>query len=817
MNQQHFGEGLDQAGKQIETILGEAQERSFEARAADVMARKPHLAILKMKSEVPTDDDVVEAMFRGGQSKRPSRAIVEERTGAEDAQAQGQVEGLLSTMPPHIAKMWRTKMGLPDPVQADPAMNSAFAPVAADPHFQAAGIKVMPNGTMLDATGKPLMGTGPQSLGDIYRFGAGANRGDDQGQAQFGQSGPPTVGQSYTDQMRQQTRGYEQSAPAPGFRVPDRTIGPLAGPPIPRPAPQPGQEGDPDYIAELQRAAWSLVNDANDMAQLRTDEIERIWEEYQKVASGIPLEPEKAALRAPNAFQMAASLLFGLFGGNAQQTAKMLAMPFQYAQQRQQTEQAELDAHWQNTVARATQRLRGLEGQADTATEVAKAEQSNVIKIRTEALNAIDRVASLQVSRANNQMTNQTRLDVTQIQQAGRMAVEDLKGIIARERDRFKSPEELAARMYDMLTTRFGVDRSTAYDMAWSPQMLTYYKSLLTDANIDLTEARTELTGAQTTRTAADTDRIKQQTAYWAVRTKQLPDELAIKQADSAARIERMRQQTAQGWDNIANDEQRLLIQSAAQLGGDQREIMKALTGHADDLRKKIADAEKEMADLIPGIASDDALRKTLQAQIDGWKKDIEETQKQYKESADTLEEIRKQLPGFQDADSDGGVTYEQGSFFERALRSIGLGGDAPSDDSFQWPTEVKRISSGFGNRTAPTAGASSYHQGIDIAVGSGTSVRSTSPGTVAFAGTMRGYGNTVIVQHSNGYFSLYGHLSTIGVKQGEAVAAGDFVARSGNSGTSTGAHLHFGMWKGTYPADMKSENAVDPRTLLPR
>ncbi len=111
---------------------------------------------------------------------------------------------------------------------------------------------------------------------------------------------------------------------------------------------------------------------------------------------------------------------------------------------------------------------------------------------------------------------------------------------------------------------------------------------------------------------------------------------------------------------------------------------------------------------------------------------------------------------------------------------------------TYIWPTSGGRISSGFGRRNAPKAGASTYHQGIDIAVSTGTAVWASSGGTVTLAGWQGGYGNVIYIQHPDGRVTRYGHLSRIEVSPGQKVSQGQRIALSGNTGNSTGPHLHF-------------------------
>ncbi len=123
------------------------------------------------------------------------------------------------------------------------------------------------------------------------------------------------------------------------------------------------------------------------------------------------------------------------------------------------------------------------------------------------------------------------------------------------------------------------------------------------------------------------------------------------------------------------------------------------------------------------------------------------------------------------------------------------------SGGQFTWPMPSStRITSYFGNREAPTAGASSYHKGIDIACPTGSSVVAAASGVVIYSGYMGSAGNALIVDHGNGVTTCYYHLSSFAVSSGASVSAGQTIAYSGNTGVSTGPHLHFSVrLSGTY------------------
>jgi murein DD-endopeptidase MepM/ murein hydrolase activator NlpD len=104
----------------------------------------------------------------------------------------------------------------------------------------------------------------------------------------------------------------------------------------------------------------------------------------------------------------------------------------------------------------------------------------------------------------------------------------------------------------------------------------------------------------------------------------------------------------------------------------------------------------------------------------------------------------------------------------------------------FAWPLWSGKVTSGFGMRHG------AMHQGIDIAAPAGTTVHAADAGVVAFAGRLNGYGNTVIIRHSDNYATVYGHNARILVSEGSAVARGQSIAEVGTSGRTTGPNLHF-------------------------
>lgn len=107
------------------------------------------------------------------------------------------------------------------------------------------------------------------------------------------------------------------------------------------------------------------------------------------------------------------------------------------------------------------------------------------------------------------------------------------------------------------------------------------------------------------------------------------------------------------------------------------------------------------------------------------------------------------------------------------------------------WPTEGW-ISSPFGKRRSPFTGRTDFHKGIDISNRIGTPIYAPAKGTVIFSGTDGGYGRSVVIDHGSGIITRYAHLHRSAVKKGDAVVRGDILAYMGNTGRSTGPHLHY-------------------------
>lgn len=125
----------------------------------------------------------------------------------------------------------------------------------------------------------------------------------------------------------------------------------------------------------------------------------------------------------------------------------------------------------------------------------------------------------------------------------------------------------------------------------------------------------------------------------------------------------------------------------------------------------------------------------------------------------------------------------------------------------FRFPLQNYRLTSKYGMRISPISGRKKMHDGLDLAAPLGTPVFAVREGVVGETGSNAVYGKYVIINHTNGWSSLYGHLYTIDVKKGASVRQGAVVGKVGSTGLSTGPHLHFEL--------RENGKAQDPKRVL--
>lgn len=212
----------------------------------------------------------------------------------------------------------------------------------------------------------------------------------------------------------------------------------------------------------------------------------------------------------------------------------------------------------------------------------------------------------------------------------------------------------------------------------------------------------------------------------------------------------------------------------------------------------ELKDARAQVAAMEQKLETDLAANESLQAEVTSEKENMEdlvdektaEVEKYNASIATQQEEVDKYNQAVAEAESIIAAA-EQSALANNTTTSA----TTYTGGAFTWPVPgCYSISSYFGARTSPTAGASSNHKGIDIPCSSGTPVVAAASGTVIVATYNYAEGNYVAIDHGGGVVTLYMHNSSLAVSAGQSVTAGQTIAYAGSTGVSTGPHCHFGV-----------------------
>lgn len=202
-----------------------------------------------------------------------------------------------------------------------------------------------------------------------------------------------------------------------------------------------------------------------------------------------------------------------------------------------------------------------------------------------------------------------------------------------------------------------------------------------------------------------------------------------------------------------------------------------------ENTKKKLEEQQKELEEQQEAL---DLLIETKTAEIAEYQRKIDAAQDDADDYAAQLKKQETLLNQIEDQIA-----------LEAALNDIGGSGVS----GFVWPVPAsKRITSYFGPRKQPTAGASTNHKGIDIGAASGTAIIASAGGVVTTSTYSKSAGNYIVISHGGGMSTVYMHCSKLYVGVGATVKQGQTIAAVGSTGYSTGPHLHFGVIKnGTY------------------
>ncbi len=228
--------------------------------------------------------------------------------------------------------------------------------------------------------------------------------------------------------------------------------------------------------------------------------------------------------------------------------------------------------------------------------------------------------------------------------------------------------------------------------------------------------------------------------------------------------------------------------ENTEEVKAEYEEYRAEINGKQDELREEKAALEKEIDEASELLASIKEDLDNKQAEVDAIYDEEERTNAAIDKLVAELEAERLRAAAEAAAANGGGGG---------GGTSVSTGaGSANATGSFLFPVaSYVYISSRFGMRVHPITGEVKNHNGMDIASNMGTTVYAADGGTVVLAEWYGGYGNCIMIDHGNGYKTLYGHLSYIGVSEGQAVHQGDAIGQVGSTGNSTGPHLHFEVY----------------------
>jgi murein DD-endopeptidase MepM/ murein hydrolase activator NlpD len=212
---------------------------------------------------------------------------------------------------------------------------------------------------------------------------------------------------------------------------------------------------------------------------------------------------------------------------------------------------------------------------------------------------------------------------------------------------------------------------------------------------------------------------------------------------------------------------------------------------HAEEMQAIADEKKRQLDELEKLIGQTEETLSNVDTDIDSMEKMEDELEKEAKKLEDKIKSLQSQYNKENAATGGGGAGTTK--YNSKGTKEVG-------GITWRWPTYCTSITSYYGYRIHPVYKTKKFHSGVDIGAGYGDTIMAAASGTVILVSEPvegknkggSGYGNYCIIDHGNGYSTLYGHARDIYVKVGQKVSRGKAIGEVGSTGTSTGAHLHF-------------------------
>jgi murein DD-endopeptidase MepM/ murein hydrolase activator NlpD len=204
--------------------------------------------------------------------------------------------------------------------------------------------------------------------------------------------------------------------------------------------------------------------------------------------------------------------------------------------------------------------------------------------------------------------------------------------------------------------------------------------------------------------------------------------------------------------------------------------------------RANLVERRERRLEMLEEIRSERRAGEEVLAELEESATRLQQLVTQFEEQREIAQAKRGELPTLESADPATGLGEQITGLASRA-------------GTLEWPSEG-RVVSEFGRHTHPEFGTVTFNSGIDIEAEAGMPIRCVAGGMVEFISSVPGYGNCVIVNHEDGFYTVYAHASEILVRQGAAVAEGQIIARVGSTGSLAGDRLHFEVRDRKKPVD---------------